>query len=182
MDIRIVDAGILMTVQDLGRYQVGSMGVSPGGAADWFSAAAANRLAGNYDRAALLELTISGAIMEICRDASVAVTGAADCYYVDDAKVAAWSGRVVKKGSLLRIPSAQQGCRSYVAFAGGLDVLWPVIDEDNLPGWSPELMKDLNVNLGIRLCQPEVAAEEPAIHGRHPRQPLNFTRQGCRRV
>ena len=52
--VRVVDGGLLSSVQDLGRAGVGWMGVSPAGVADGFSARIANRLVYNDDNAALL--------------------------------------------------------------------------------------------------------------------------------
>ncbi len=58
--IEVVDAGRWTTVQDRGRPGLERFGIPPGGAADWFAAAVANRIVGNREDAALLECTAAG--------------------------------------------------------------------------------------------------------------------------
>ena len=53
-------SGQLTTVQDLGRDGFGPMGVSPSGAADAVSLRLGNRLVGNLEGAAALEMTLLG--------------------------------------------------------------------------------------------------------------------------
>jgi allophanate hydrolase subunit 2 len=52
--IEVLSAGAWTTVQDRGRRGYERFGISPGGPADWFSAAAANALVGNAAEAALI--------------------------------------------------------------------------------------------------------------------------------
>ena len=47
MSIKILKPGICTTIQDLGRTGYRSLGISPGGAMDFFAASIANYLAGN---------------------------------------------------------------------------------------------------------------------------------------
>ena len=76
--VEIVDAGLLATVQDLGRNDVGAFGVSPSGAADWLSARCANRLVGNPPEAALIEATMSGLHFVARQTMMIAITGATE--------------------------------------------------------------------------------------------------------
>lgn len=76
MSVRILKPGWLTTVQDLGRTGLQKYGIGVGGAMDGFAARAANRLVGNPEQTALLELTLPGAVLQWERDAVVAVCGA----------------------------------------------------------------------------------------------------------
>ena len=60
--LRVVEPGFLSSVQDLGRFGFAHLGVSPCGAADTFSLRAGNRLTGNLDSAAAVEMTLVGGI------------------------------------------------------------------------------------------------------------------------
>src|SRR5207237_1317714 len=74
--IEFINPGRWTTIQDRGRPGRERFGIPPGGAADWFAAAVANRLAGNHPDAALLECTAAGPSLRFDSDGVVAVTGA----------------------------------------------------------------------------------------------------------
>jgi biotin-dependent carboxylase-like uncharacterized protein len=117
-EIEVVRPGPLATVQDLGRPGYAHLGVPHSGAADRASLCLANRLAGNPEDTAGLELTFGGAALRLRSAAWIAVTGAplpmrpaamnAPCHIP--------AGTVVEFGA----PSA--GVRTYVAVRGGIDV------------------------------------------------------------
>lgn len=120
--IVVVDAGMLSTVQDLGRGGYAALGVSPSGAADWFAARAANRLVGNHDNAALIECTMTGVTFDVCAHGWIAVTGADAPLRVAGSLRSTWRGHTVTPGDRVIVGSARAGLRSYVAFDGGVDV------------------------------------------------------------
>src|SRR5690606_10009423 len=74
--IVVLDGGVQATVQDLGRPGWTALGVAHSGAADALSLRIGNRLVGNDDGAAGLELTLVGGALRCTRDAVVALTGA----------------------------------------------------------------------------------------------------------
>ncbi len=74
--LEVTRPGPLATVQDLGRSGFGAIGVPPSGAADPASLVAANRLVGNRDGAAGVELTLGRAAFRCHGDLTFAVTGA----------------------------------------------------------------------------------------------------------
>jgi len=120
--LRVADAGLLSTVQDRGRRHAGSMGVSPSGALDWFSASAANRLVGNPAAAALIETTLAGIALSFESDARVAVTGAQAIVSIGGLARDVWRSNDVRAGETLVIGPATRGARSYVAVDGGIQV------------------------------------------------------------
>ncbi len=74
--LRVLRAGPLTTIQDLGRGGWAHLGVPESGAADRASLRLANRLVGNRESAAGLEVTVGGLVVQAERDLLVAVAGA----------------------------------------------------------------------------------------------------------
>jgi KipI family sensor histidine kinase inhibitor len=124
--VEVIRPGPLATVQDLGRAGYAHLGVPRAGAADQPSLLRANRLAGNPDGAAGLELTLGRAVLRFTEAARVAVTGAPAAVTVtgpDGADRPAEPGMAVDvpAGGLLRVGAPTVGLRSYVAVRGGID-------------------------------------------------------------
>lgn len=114
--MRVQQAGMLTTVQDLGRRDRRGEGVPIGGAADAFALRLANLLVGNPETAAALELTLLGPELVFERDVVVALTGAEFAGLRRDRAVRVGAGEVLKLGP------ASRGCRGYLAVSGGIDV------------------------------------------------------------
>jgi antagonist of KipI len=114
--IEVISAGRWTTIQDRGRRGSERFGIPPGGAADWFAAAVANRLVGNLKDAALLECTASGPTLRFESDAVVALTGG-DC-----AASVTWQTQSVPRGGTLELGAIAPGLRTYAAIRGGIDV------------------------------------------------------------
>src|SRR5580704_5102896 len=124
--IQVQSPGLFTTVQDLGREGFGPMGVSASGAADAMSLRIGNRLAGNAEGAAGLEMTLVGGAFLFEREAVIAVTGADFGTLLDQMTVPIWSATQVKAGQTLALgPSssgARSGARSYLCVQGGIAV------------------------------------------------------------
>jgi antagonist of KipI len=120
--LSIVRPGMLTTVQDLGRWGYQSRGVPVSGALDWFSHRLANRLLGNADTAATLEVTLIGPHLRFDRDGAFAVTGADFQLTLDDTTVETNRMIEASAGAVLRFGERRRGARAWVALAGGIDV------------------------------------------------------------
>lgn len=114
--IEVIESRRWTTIQDRGRPGLERFGIPPGGAADWFAAAAANRIVGNQQDAALLEATAVGLTLQFDADAVVAVTGG----QVDGPP--GWNAIKVLRGSKLAVGTIGPGVRTYVGVRGGIDV------------------------------------------------------------
>lgn len=130
--LRILRSGLCSTVQDLGRARFRHLGVPCGGAMDRMSHVSANRLVGNPDGNATIEMTLTGDEIQFADDSLIAITGAdMEPVILIDGEVsqALMQNRPVllAAGSLVRFPAARRGCRCYLAIAGGVDV--PVVME-----------------------------------------------------
>jgi antagonist of KipI len=114
--LRVVKPGLCTTVQDLGRPGHGARGVPAGGAADPVSLILANRIVGNPDSLAALEMTLVGPTLAFDGAATVAVAGAAA------RGVPACTPLDVRAGSTLAFGPLTGGARAYLAVRGGIDV------------------------------------------------------------
>jgi biotin-dependent carboxylase-like uncharacterized protein len=120
--IEVVEPGVLTSVQTAGgRPGWRHLGVPVGGAADAWSARLANRLVGNADEAALLELTLGGPELRFHAEAAIALTGADFDATLDGLPLPPFVGRPVRRGSVLRT-GLGDGARGYLAVAGGIRV------------------------------------------------------------
>jgi antagonist of KipI len=120
--IEVRAPGLLTTVQDLGREGFGPMGVSPSGAADAVALRIGNRLLGNAEGAAALELTLLGGTFFFREAAVVALTGSNFAPTLDDQRVETWSSVEIRAGQTLQMGPTQAGARSYLCVRGGIDV------------------------------------------------------------
>ena len=117
----VMTAGLLTTVQDLGRWGYQAVGVPVGGAMDRESHRVANALAGNDAGAAALEITLAGPVLEAEGALTVAVAGA-------DIEVAVGK-RIVRPPVIAELGTGDRvafgrrhaGARAYLAVGGGLD-------------------------------------------------------------
>jgi antagonist of KipI len=120
--IEVRAPGLLTTVQDLGREGFGPMGVSPSGAADAVALRVGNRLAGNAEGAAGLEMTLLGGTFFFLEAAVVALTGSDFAPTLDDERVETWSSVEIRAGQTLQLGPTRAGARCYLCVRGGIDV------------------------------------------------------------
>jgi antagonist of KipI len=119
--IEVIDPGRLATVQDLGRPGLERFGIPPGGAADWFSAAVANRLVGNKRTAALLEFAGSGPTLMFRHEATMSLTGAGIDRHSFEGDPR-WRAHHIRAGTAIALGRLAPGVRGYLAVRGGIDV------------------------------------------------------------
>jgi urea carboxylase len=121
--IEIIEPGMQTTVQDYpGRLGYWHVGVPPSGPMDSLAFRVANDLAGNVESAAAIECTMTGPSIRFHSDAVIAVTGADMQPKLDGHLAPMWQALNVKRGSTLRLGSATEGARTYIAIRGGIDV------------------------------------------------------------
>lgn len=118
---RVVEPGLLTTIQDLGRPGAIASGVPPGGAMDRFAHSAANLLAGNDRADATLECTLTGPQLVAERACVVAITGGDLGAQVNGRAVPMWTGLFLAAGDRLSFAGRRAGMRAYIAVGGGFD-------------------------------------------------------------
>jgi antagonist of KipI len=116
----VISAGLLTTIQDLGRPNAIASGVMAGGAMDRFAHAAANLIVGNDRSAATIECTVSGPRLVAAADCLVAITGGGFDPRVNGGAVPMWTGVPLAAGDELRLGISRRGARAYIAVAGGV--------------------------------------------------------------
>ncbi|MFC8688653.1 biotin-dependent carboxyltransferase family protein [Brevibacillus porteri] len=122
MSVEVVSPGLCTTVQDLGRYGFQRHGVNVGGAMDALAVQMVNMLVGNHRDEAVLELTMKGPTLLFQKDMLIAVCGGDLSPTINKKPVKSNRAVWVKSGSILQFSHAKQGCRAYLAVAGGWDV------------------------------------------------------------
>ena len=125
MGLLVIRSGLLTTVQDLGRWGHQHRGVPVAGAMDTTSHRLANRLVGNPESAATLEVTVTGPELVFDAPAVFAVAGAEFELSLDDVPVAMNQRCVAAAKQTVTFGTRLAGARAYLAFAGGVDV--PVV-------------------------------------------------------
>lgn len=114
--IEVLSPGLLTTVQDLGRYGHGHLGVTPSGAADPVALRLGNRLVGNPESAAALEMTLAGGRFRFPDGGVVALAG------TDFGAAPWWTTVEVRPGETLSLGAARRGARGYLCVRGGVCV------------------------------------------------------------
>ena len=122
--IEVQSPGVQTTVQDWpGRLGYWDVGVPPSGPMDSLALRLANRLVGNPEGAAALEITVAGPTLLFRSAHTVALTGAPMELTLDGVAVAQGVALAVQAGQTLRVGKLRgAGCRAYLALRGGLDV------------------------------------------------------------
>ena len=112
-----------IVVEHPGRLGYWDVGIPPSGPMDPLALRLANRVVGNRQDAAGLELTMSGPSLRFATDAVVALGGADMGATLDDAPVGLFEPIAVKAGQTLKLSAiADAGARSYLSVRGGLAV------------------------------------------------------------
>ena len=122
MGISVENGGILTTVQDEGRFGYQAYGVSTSGAMDSHAFHIANLLVGNKMTEGALEMTFMGPTLTFTCDNIIAVTGGDLMPMLDGQPMPMYQAVLVRKGQKLQFGGARNGCRGYIAFAGGLEI------------------------------------------------------------
>lgn len=114
--------GLLTTVQDLGRDGFGPVGVSASGAADPVALRIGNRLVGNAEGSAALEMTLIGGTFLFPERAVLALAGSDFAATLDGKCIQIWSSFEIGAGQALQLGPTRSGARCYLCVRGGIDV------------------------------------------------------------
>lgn len=120
--LRVIKAGFLTLLQDVGRSQVMHQGLAAGGAMDRHAWAWANRLLGNNYNTPCLEITFGGLQLESRAATRIALTGAEVPFTINGQPQALWKSLTLQAGDKLQLDAPKTGLRSYLAVSGGFKV------------------------------------------------------------
>ena len=120
----VLDGGVMTTIQDYpGRMGYWAVGVPPSGPMDHLAFRFGNKLVGNAEGEAGLEITLIGPKLKFNKAAVIAITGAPIDATLDGAPIALWQSHHIQAGSVLKLGKVEaHGCRTYLSIQGGFDV------------------------------------------------------------
>lgn len=122
MNLRIIKAGVLDTVQDMGRNGYQHLGINPGGVMDKLSAQLANLLVGNNPLESVIELHFPASAFFFEQPAIIAVSGADFSASVNGEEIPTLHPVLLSKFSILQFHGIKKGARAYLAVQGGFDL------------------------------------------------------------
>lgn len=122
---KVIKAGIFDTIQDLGRFGFQQYGMPVSGAMDPYALRIGNRLLGNEENEAGLEISTPGLSLEVPNQTVITITGANFNPTINNSPAPMWEVIEVKKGDIISFNQIKSGCRSYLLATGGIDV--PII-------------------------------------------------------
>src|SRR4051794_13174344 len=115
--VRVVNAGMLTTVQDLGRPGLARYGVAPGGALGRRALILGNRLLDNDPGEAGLEITLVGPELVATGPVVVVLTGADLGAHLNGTRLPRWRPCALAPGDVLSFAPAtgnSRGARAYL--------------------------------------------------------------------
>lgn len=118
--IKVLAAGLLTSIQDLGRAGYSNIGVPISGAMDQYSAKLSNVVLGNKVSDAVLEVTFGGCKLLFMENSYICISGADFSAKINNQQIALNKALEIKKGDILSFENQHFGCRTYISVLGGL--------------------------------------------------------------
>lgn len=163
--IEILDGGYYSSVQDLGRMGWSQYGVPRSGAMDEFALRAANRLVGNPDSMAAIEVGLGGIHFRALRNLLIAVCGLGFAVWVNKRRVGLWQSFYVDEGQSISVIHEGGGMWAVVGIHGGIDVP-PIMGSNSTSlvggfgGWFGRLLRGGDyLPIGETIVQSEQTSE-----------------------
>src|SRR5260221_12852802 len=138
MSLKVIKAGLLDTVQDLGRYGYQHLGINPVGAMDKFAAQISNILLGNEVNEAFIEMHFPAASFLFEQDTIIAISGADFTPTINGEPIPLLHPVVVSKNCVLQFDKVKTGARCYMA----------VKDKFNIEQWLNSYSTNLKASAG----------------------------------
>jgi antagonist of KipI len=120
--ITVIQPGMLTTIQDLGRWGFGKIGMPVAGVMDDYAARVGNILLGNDENAPVLEITLIGPVISFQDETCLVITGGNLQPCLNNYPIKMWTIYQAKPGDILSFAGVSAGCRAYIAVAGGFEV------------------------------------------------------------
>ena len=120
--IEVIKAGLMTSIQDLGRQGFEAYGIPNAGVLDSCAAIRANLLVGNSKNKAVLEITLIGPTLLFSTTCQIAISGAECECFINDNRIRTEKVYTMYKQDVLKIKKVNQGCRAYLAFGGEMNI------------------------------------------------------------
>jgi antagonist of KipI len=115
MSLTIIKAGIVDTVQDLGRFGYQHNGINPTGAMDYFSLKLSNCLLGKEMNEPCIEMHFPAAVIQFNIAAIICITGADFSPVIDKKSLPLNQPIAINRGTVLKFTSVRSGARCYLS-------------------------------------------------------------------
>ncbi|UYQ95318.1 biotin-dependent carboxyltransferase family protein [Chitinophaga horti] len=122
MSIRVLQPGLMDTIQDLGRYGSQHLGINPGGAMDRIAVRAVNALVGNKPEEGVLEMHFPASSFLFESGTVIALSGGDFTAMIDGRVLPLNKPVLVAAQALLYFKGPVSGARCYMAVRGGFDI------------------------------------------------------------
>ena len=119
--LEVIEAGGLVTLQDMGRTGWRRFGVPASGPMDEFAHRGANLLIGNAPAAATLEIGAGDLMLRAGHDHVIAAGGAGYELTVNEWTFPLWGSYFVRSGWVIQLRKTAGGMWAYLAIAGGFE-------------------------------------------------------------
>jgi len=120
MGVEVIQGGLFSTIQDLGRYGYGHLGVTNSGAMDEYAYLWSQKLLDNKNSNAL-EVMV-GLKLKATLSTEIAVTGADLDFRINGVKKPIWQSYNIKVGDILSFEKRVSGQRAYLAVKDGFSI------------------------------------------------------------
>jgi antagonist of KipI len=120
MSLKIVKAGMLDSIQDMGRFGFQQVGINPTGAIDKYAAAIANILVGNVYSEAVIEMHFPAAAIFFDQSTIIALSGADFNASINGNPIPINHAVIVNKNTTLQFHSPKNKSHCYLAIKGGM--------------------------------------------------------------
>ena len=160
MSLKIVKAGMLDSIQDMGRYGYQQVGINPTGCIDKYAAVIANILVGNTHNEAVIEMRFPAAAIFFDEPTIIALSGADFNASINGNPIPINHAVIVNKNTTIQFLSPKNKSHCYLAIKGGMKLSkW-------LNSYSTNLKAEAGGFLGRRLLKDDVIElnEYPGIN------------------
>jgi antagonist of KipI len=120
MSLKIVKAGMLDSIQDMGRYGYQQVGINPTGAIDKYAAVIANILVGNTQNEAVIEMRFPAAAIFFDEPTIIALSGADFNASINGNPIPINHAVIVNKNTTIQFLSPKNKSHCYLAIKGGM--------------------------------------------------------------
>ncbi|MGZ5189886.1 MAG: 5-oxoprolinase subunit C family protein [Flavisolibacter sp.] len=138
MSLRIIKAGVLDSIQDMGRYGSQYLGINPGGVMDRFSAQLANALLGKDLNEPVIELHFPSSHILFETATIICICGADFSPTINDQPVPVHIPIAVNSNTILKFNAHKTGARCYVS----------VLHELKINKWMKSYSTNLKAHVG----------------------------------
>ena len=122
MSILVLKAGLLDSLQDMGRYGYSNLGINPGGAMDRYAAQVANSLVGNETNQPVIEMHFPGPQLLFEQSALISICGGDFTPMIDNEPIPLWQPIIVRRNTALHFDRLNNGGSCYLAIHGGIEI------------------------------------------------------------